>query len=127
MWKELVAVLVVTGILDAVYLTARYDYHSAIFKGIQKEPMNVRIAAVPIVYILFAIALSLWALRGATSVKDAALRGALVGFLMYGFYDSTNYATLTNFTLPMALGDTLWGTVLGGAGAAGAYYILKKL
>jgi uncharacterized membrane protein len=36
----------------------------------------------------------------------------LVGVVIYGVYDSTNYATLSNYTASFALKDTLWGGIL---------------
>ena len=65
------------------------------------------------------------AVKDASSLKDAVKRGALTGFLIYAFYDLTNYATLTRWTATMTLTDTLWGTALCATGAAAGYYFTK--
>lgn len=44
--------------------------------------------------------------------KQSLIYGALFGFILYGVYDFTNYATLANFTLTMLVVDILWGTFL---------------
>lgn len=43
----------------------------------------------------------------------------ILGMLVYGVYDSTNYATLKNWDLGVAIKDTLWGGVL--------FYVIKYL
>ena len=79
--------------------------------------MTVRWIPAAIVYILLAFAL-VSVSKGAKNMKDAALRGALVGGTMYGFYDATNMATLKGWTWTMVITDTLWGIV--GSGLTGA-------
>lgn len=103
--------------MDAVYLTFRMSYHSSFFASVQGSPLNIRPLIAGLVYIIMPIMVYLWAVRYATSFKDAAIRGAIVGFLSYAFYDLTNYATLTNWTLGMTIGDVLWGTILMSAAA----------
>lgn len=36
----------------------------------------------------------------------------ILGMLVYGVYDSTNYATLKNWDLKVAIKDSLWGGIL---------------
>ena len=40
----------------------------------------------------------------------AAAFGALFGLVVYGVYDFTNYSTLRQWPLVLALADTAWGT-----------------
>jgi len=44
--------------------------------------------------------------------RDAALRGALFGFVAYATYDLTNWATLKDFPAQVALVDIIWGSAL---------------
>jgi len=47
------------------------------------------------------------------SVKENSTLNALVlGLVVYGVYNTTNYATLNNYSLKVAAIDTLWGTTL---------------
>ncbi len=51
---------------------------------------------------------------------EAFVNGALFGFLAYGTYEATNFATLRGWTWSMVISDTAWGAALsGGAAAAG--------
>jgi uncharacterized membrane protein len=118
-----VGTLAAMGVLDAVYLTLRLTYHQNLFQSVQGSPLTVRILPAAVVYLLLAFAIVYVAVLPARSMNEAIMRGALTGGVMYGFYDATNYATLSRWTLGMALTDTLWGTLCGAAGAAAGYYI----
>ncbi|WP_323041351.1 DUF2177 family protein [Gemmobacter sp.] len=59
---------------------------------------------------------SLPALRDETPVQ-ALLGGMLLGFLCYGTYEMTNYATLADWSLQQVAVDLTWGTVLTGFAA----------
>lgn len=111
--------------VDIPYLWARQDFHKAFFMGVQKSQLTVRYIPAAIVYVLFAIGLIYVAIKPARSLKDAALKGATVGAVMYGFYDATNLATLRGWTWEMAALDTLWGATAG-ALVAGATWFLQK-
>jgi uncharacterized membrane protein len=121
----LFAILAILVSVDTTWLTYRLDFHKAFFQRVQGSALTVRALPTVLVYVLLAIALFLYAVQGADSLQDAALRGALVGFLMYGFYDATNWATLTGWTGYMAITDTLWGTLAGAVAAAVGYWVKK--
>lgn len=117
----LIATFLAAILVDIPYLWARLDFHKAFFQNVQKSPLTMRVIPAAFVYILFAVALVFVALKPATSLKDAALRGAAVGAVMYGFYDATNLATLTGWTTSMAITDTLWGATAGALTASILY------
>lgn len=52
--------------------------------------------------------------------------GALFGFLTYAFYDLTNLAILTSWTIRLAVVDILWGTVLCAIVSVIAFSIIKS-
>lgn len=56
------------------------------------------------------------------ALKDSAplqalLGGMVLGFLCYGTYEMTNYATLRDWSWQMVATDLAWGTVLTGVAA----------
>ncbi len=114
------------GIMDAIYLYLRQTYHQNLFYSVQRSPLNVRLFPIPFIYLLLGFAVYYVALKDAKSLGKALARGAAVGFFMYAFYDLTNYATFTNWTVEMMTIDTLWGTLLSATAAGIAYYIAKK-
>jgi uncharacterized membrane protein len=111
-------------ILDFGWLTYRQEYHNTLFKTIQKSDLVARYLPAAIVYLMIVVA-AYYVVQTSSSLKDSMLRGGSVGFFLYGFYDATNYATFTNWTLQMALTDTLWGTFLFTIVSGIGYYLLK--
>jgi uncharacterized membrane protein len=67
----------------------------------------------------------LGAVQPATSFRDGVTRGAVIGAILYAFYDLTNYATLTNWTLSMTVTDIVWGTLLCTVATAVGVYVKK--
>jgi uncharacterized membrane protein len=112
--------------LDAGWLWLRNPYHQRLFQDIQGSALSVRILPAVFIYALLPVALYLGALRDAASLQDATLKSATVGFLLYAFYDLTNYATLRGWTLTMTVVDVLWGTLLCATGGAAGYYMTAK-
>ena len=113
-------------LVDIPWLWYRMDYHTQFFAKVQGGPMQIRYGPAALVYLLLAMALLGYALP-ASSWKEAAKRGALVGGVMYGFYDATNWATLKGWTAEMAIVDTLWGAVAGALASTAFFHIQKKL
>ncbi len=123
----LIATVSILIALDAVWLFIRSDYHTAFFANVQGgKPLTVRWIPAGIVYLILGTALLYLAIRGAASVKDAALRGAAIGGLLYGFYDATNMATLRGWSWYMTITDTMWGAICSSIASAAVYSIFYK-
>jgi uncharacterized membrane protein len=113
-------------LLDFSWLAYKQEYHNALFKSIQKSDLVVRYLPAAIVYLMIVVA-AYYVVQTSKSVIDSMIRGAIVGFFLYGFYDATNYATFTNWTLQMAITDTLWGTFLFTIVSGFGYYFLRSV
>ncbi len=68
--------------------------------------------AIPLVYIVAVLGIWFFVLSKATTLSQAFLYGALMGFVMYAFYDFTNLATLKDYPWSLAIVDIIWGTIL---------------
>lgn len=77
------------------------------------------------VWFLLGLAVQKFAVDPATATGDAVFRGALVGFIIYGVYDFTNWTTINLWTSAFAVQDIAWGTVLS-ATVAGLSSVLQK-
>lgn len=113
-------------VLDLGWLSFRQQYHDTLFYSIQKSKLQVNYLAAFFVYVVLAGALYIGAVQGASNLQSAGLRGALIGFIMYVFYDLTNMATLTNYTWAMVFTDSLWGGVVSGLACLIGYYIANR-
>jgi uncharacterized membrane protein len=63
-----------------------------------------------LVYVVLGIGIAWFVMPNATTAASAAGYGALFGFCVYGVYDLTNFSTLAQYPLPIAIVDTAWGT-----------------
>ena len=112
MLTQIAIITVVMLVMDAAWLTATATSSRQMIAALQGKPMQIRWIAAAAVYALMVAAAWFFAVEPATSWKEAAGRGALLGLVMYGLYDLTNYATLTAYPLWFALQDMAWGTFL---------------
>jgi uncharacterized membrane protein len=91
---------------------------------------SVNLPAAITFYAIYPIGLIVFAINPALkdgSISTAALYGALFGFFTYATYDLSNLATLRNWTLQLAIVDTVWGAILGALASVVAYWIVSKL
>ena len=107
--------LVLLLLLDAVWLTAIAPTSRRVIAAIQGSPLQVRWIPALLVYLLIA--------AGITAFGSDAASGALLGAVIYGVYDLTNYATLRAYPLSYAAADIAWGTFLCGAVTAATNWI----
>lgn len=109
--------VVILGILLAIdlpYLWLNYGFHKQSLEAVQcGQRMTVRMVPAVLSYLTGSFGLTLIAMPESpipTRLKIPA--GAALGFVAYGLYDTTNYATLAHYPLRMFLQDWAWGTSL---------------
>lgn len=79
--------------------------------------------AVPLVYIVAVFGIWVFILSKVTSLSQAFLYGALMGFIMYAFYDFTNLSTLKDYPWSLTIVDIIWGTFLVGTVTAIMFFV----
>ena len=109
------------GFMDFAWLTFRSSYHDALFQSVQGSRLQVRVIPAIGIYVLLPIAIYLYAVRNARTMDGALRNGALLGFILYAFYDLTNYATLKGWTLEMTVTDIAWGILVCSLGAGAGH------
>lgn len=74
----------------------------------------IRLGPALVLYPLMILGLQLFVLPRVVAGQplSAAVWGGLFGLVGYGIYDLTNYATLAQYSLRMAVVDMCWGSVL---------------
>lgn len=117
---QLATITVVMLVLDVTWLTATAASSRQIIAKIQGKPLEIRWLGTAAVYVVMVAALWFFAVEPSKTWYEAAGRGALLGFAMYGVYDLTNYATLKDYPIQFALTDMAWGTYLFAVTAAAA-------
>ncbi len=77
-------------------------------------------------YLIYAAGLLYFAVLGASGVRQAAVRGAVFGFVAYATYDLTNLATLRDWPVWLAVMDMVWGAALSAIAASVARLALTE-
>ena len=110
--------------LDACWLTLMGD---RLYRPVLGDMMaaKVRLGPAAAFYLIYITGLTLIATLPAIKAGDprqAAISGALLGFVAYATYDLTNQATLRSWSTTLTLADLAWGTCVSAAAAfAGVY------
>jgi uncharacterized membrane protein len=79
-------------------------------------------------YIIYAVGLVVFAVRPALisgSWNEAAVSGALFGFIAYATYDLTNLSSLRSWPVLLTFVDLLWGTIVSAVAASLAFVITQ--
>ncbi len=79
--------------------------------------------AAVLVYVCLGLGIAVFVVPRATTLGGAALFGALFGLVVYGVYDMTNYSTLTQWPLGLAIADIGWGAFASAVVAAAAFSV----
>lgn len=94
--------------LDFIYLSYIKGQYETQIVQIQRVVMKVKILPVILCYILLCFALNYFILRTHRPILDAFL----LGFVIYGVFDTTNYAIFKKWNPMLALADSIWGGLL---------------
>lgn len=81
-------------------------------------------------YLLFAAGLVILAVRPEqtqTAIGTAAFHGGVLGFIAFGTYNMTNYATLKRWPIKMSVIDWPWGTALSALAATSGAVVNQLL
>lgn len=106
--KKIATIGAVMLALDAVYIYVNGKTFQNMIMNIQRVAMVFRVWGAVACYALLIFGLYYFIVRRGRSVIEAFLLGVVI----YGVYDSTNYATLKKWTPEFAIVDTLWGGIL---------------
>jgi uncharacterized membrane protein len=106
--KPFFTILIVMLLLDSVYLYLTKDIFGELVAKVQRTAIQFRLGGAIIVYLLLAIGLYYFIVKPGLSAWEAGL----LGLVIYGTFDFTNYAMFKNYDLKTAIMDTVWGSLL---------------
>ena len=124
-----VASLVAMAVVDGIWLgaVARTFYRRHLGFLMAERPNWTAAVAFYLLYVLGVTVFAVLPGVDASSVGEAAWRGALFGLVAYATYDLTNAATLGGWPNIVTLVDMAWGTVLTAAVASAATLVVTWL
>lgn len=94
--------------IDFFYLNFMKSYFDNQIKSIQGTKIQINFLAVIICYIFLIFGLNYFIIKPKRSVSDAFL----FGLVIYGVYETTNWAIFSKWSSISVVVDTLWGGIL---------------
>jgi len=94
--------------LDFIYLTVFNKFFNNLIYSIQGSPIKFNIIGAVLCYILLIFGINYFIIDQKKSVVDAFI----LGIVIYGVYETTNYTLLDKWSLKSVGLDTLWGGIL---------------
>lgn len=94
------------------------------------EPVigTIRFNLIPaiLVYLLLGLGVAFFSARTGVDTVTTLGMGALLGLIVYGVYDMTNMATITNWPVQFAVVDIFWGTLATALVSVLISYVFSK-
>lgn len=106
--RELATSAIVMLMLDGIYLSSFKNVFNNVFKNIQGSGINIKYSGVILCYLLLVFGINYFII----SKRESLINAFLLGFVIYGVYETTNYATLDKWPIFMIILDSLWGGIL---------------
>jgi len=105
-WMLISAILFI--FIDSVYLQLVRPYFEKQIQDVQGSAVTVNFFGVALCYIFLIIGINYFIIKPRKSATDAFL----LGIVIYGVYETTNYALFKKWSLLTVFMDTLWGGLL---------------
>ena len=106
--KTVALATIIMLVLDAIYLTSTSTIMVPQITKIQNAPVQFRLLGAILCYICLVGGIYYFILREHRPIFDAFL----LGIVIYGVYEFTNYAILHQWKWEIVVMDTLWGGIL---------------
>lgn len=94
--------------IDFIYLNIIKDYFANQIQSVQGSSLKINYLGAAICYIFLIVGINYFIIKPKKSVSDAFL----LGIIIYGVYETTNYALFKNWSIFTVIIDTLWGGLL---------------
>ena len=94
--------------IDTFYLNSMKGYFEKQVQSVQGSEMKINFLGAALCYLFLIIGINYFIIKPKKSVQEAFL----LGLVIYGVYETTNYAIFKKWTFLTVVIDTLWGGIL---------------
>jgi uncharacterized membrane protein len=95
-------------LIDSIYLNLIKGYFSKQIATVQGSEPKINYVGAALCYLFLIIGLNYFIIKPNKSVKEAFL----LGIVIYGVFETTNYALFKKWNIFTVILDTVWGGVL---------------
>jgi uncharacterized membrane protein len=94
--------------IDSIYLHIIKNNFQKQIQKVQGSTIQVNFLGAALCYVFLIIGINYFIIKPRKSISDAFL----LGLVIYGVYETTNYALFKNWSILTVFIDTLWGGIL---------------
>jgi uncharacterized membrane protein len=94
--------------IDFIYLNIMKSYFDNQVEKIQGTKIKMNLLGALLCYIFLIAGINYFIIKPRKSISDAFI----LGIIIYGVYETTNYALFKNWSILTVIMDTLWGGIL---------------
>lgn len=94
--------------IDSVYLNIIKNYFQKQIHNVQGSSVQINYVGAALCYLFLVVGLNYFIIIPRKSVSEAFL----LGLIIYGVFEFTNYALFRNWSIVTVFMDTLWGGIL---------------
>ena len=118
---EIVLAFLVMVVCDFIWLTLQKPMYQNMVYKVQYSDLRVNMPGALVAYFLMFVSIAFIILPLVKNLKintfkDAVLAsiryGGILGLVIYGIYNATNFAIFKNYSIETAIIDTLWGVTI---------------
>ena len=95
-------------VIDSIYLQIIKNYFTRQIQIVQGETIVINLLGLVLCYIFLISGINYFIIAPNRPVSDAFL----LGLVIYGVYETTNYSLFKKWSFLTVLMDTLWGAIL---------------
>ena len=107
--KKVIVSGIIMLLLDSVYLTTFSNFYNNLIKSIQGEKIKFNKVGALFAYLFLIYGINYFILnQPKTTLTDAFILGVII----YGVYETTNYAIIKKWSPYAIVLDTVWGGIL---------------
>ena len=118
-----VAFMVLDGVWLGILMKNFYRDQLAPIARLSNGGLAPNWPAAFVVYVLLGTGIALFVIPRGPTLTLAAGYGALLGLVVYGVYDFTNYSTLRQWPFGLTIADVAWGTAATAAASVAVRFM----
>ena len=119
MYKHIITIAVIMLALDIIYLKMVSGHFNKLMNKIQGKPITLKYLPAILCYTIMVFAMYYFIVKENKPLLDAFI----LGFVIYGVYDTTNMATIDAWDWKTVALDSIWGACL----FTMTYFLTKKI
>mgnify|MGYP000867422932 CR=1 FL=1 len=106
--NQLIIPAIIMLLLDSIYLNLISGFFNQVVLRVQGSKIKLNILGAVLCYMFLIYGLNYFIISERKSIYDAFV----LGIIIYGVYETTNYAILKDWSFLAVIIDTLWGGIL---------------